>query len=95
MVSHWILSYSQSPQVSRTLLSILADLNKDVVWMVCNRPVISKSSCPCIIPLVAVSSTPIAIGITVTFMFHSHFFISLASSWYLSLFLLSCLAEIR
>ena len=28
------LSDSKSPQVSMTLLSILADLDKDVVWMV-------------------------------------------------------------
>ena len=34
MVSHWNLSGSKSSQVSRTLLSILADLNNAVVWMV-------------------------------------------------------------
>ena len=38
MVFHWSLSDTKSPQVSRILLSILADLNKDVVWMVSNRP---------------------------------------------------------
>ena len=31
---HWFLSDSEFPQVSRTLLSILADLNNAVVWMV-------------------------------------------------------------
>ena len=30
MVSHWRLSYNKSPQVSRTLLSILANLNNTV-----------------------------------------------------------------
>ena len=35
-------------KVSRTLLSILADLNNVVVWMVSTRPLISKSfeGCP-------------------------------------------------
>ena len=33
-----------SPQVSRTLLSILAVLNNVVVWMVSTRPPTSKSS---------------------------------------------------
>ena len=33
-----------SPQVSRTHLKILADLNNAVVWMVSNCPLISKSS---------------------------------------------------
>ena len=44
MVFHWSLSDSKSPQVSRTLLSILAVLNNAVVWMVSTRPLISKSS---------------------------------------------------
>ena len=33
-VFHWSLSDSKSPQVSRTLLCILAVLNNVVVWMV-------------------------------------------------------------
>ena len=84
MVSHWSLS-DKSPQVSRTLLSILADLNYAVVWMVSTRPVISKSSSPCINPLVTVPRAPITIGIIVTFMFHS-FFNFQARLRYLSLF---------
>ena len=44
MVSHCSLSASQSPQVSRTLLSILTDHNYAVVWMVSTYPFISKSS---------------------------------------------------
>ena len=47
------LSDSKSHQVSRTLLSILADLNNAVVWMVSTRPFIN--------PLVTVSSAPIII----------------------------------
>ena len=38
MVFHWRLSDSKSPQVSRTLLSILAVFNNVVVWMVSTRP---------------------------------------------------------
>ena len=48
--------------VSRTLLSILADLNNAVVCMVSSHPLISKSSCPTISPLVTVPSAPITIG---------------------------------
>ena len=85
MVFHWRLSDSKSPQVSRTLLSILAVFNNAVVWMVTTRPPTSKSSRPFDNPLVTVPKVPITIGIIVTFMFHS-FFNSLARSRYLSLF---------
>ena len=51
MVSHWRLSDSKSPQVSRTLLSILADLNNVVVSMISTCPLISKSSSLCTNPL--------------------------------------------
>ena len=34
MIFHWSLSDNKSPQVSRTILSILANLNNTVVWMV-------------------------------------------------------------
>ena len=88
MVFHWILSDSKSPQVSRTLLSILADLSKVVVWIVSNRPLIYKSSCPFKNPSVIVPRAPITSSIIVTFTFHS-FFSSLARSWYLSFFSLS------
>ena len=82
MVFHWRLSDSKSPQVSRTLLSILAVFNNDVVWMISTRPPTSKSSRPFNNPLVTVPKAPITIGIIVTFMFHS-FFNSLARSRYL------------
>ena len=47
MVFHWSLSDCNFPQVSRTLLSNLADLNNNnsqLVWMVSPRPPTSKSS---------------------------------------------------
>ena len=74
MIFHWSLSDSKSPQVFRTLLSILVDLNNAVVWMVSLGSLISKSSHFCINLLVTVPSAPITIGITVTFMFHYYYF---------------------
>ena len=78
MVFHLSLGDWKSAQVSRTLLSILTDYNTTVVWMVSAGPLISKSSNICTNPLVTVPSAPIIIGITVTFIFHSFFFSSLA-----------------
>ena len=54
MVFHWRLSDSKSPQVSRTLLSILAVFNNAVVWMFSTRSPTSKSSRPFNNPLVTV-----------------------------------------
>ena len=88
MVSHWNLSDSKSPQVSTTLLSILANLDNAVVSMVSDCPLISLSFSPCTIPLVIVPRAPITIDITVNSMFLS-FFHSLARSRYLSFFSLS------
>ena len=85
MISHWVLSDNKSPQVSRTLLSILADLNNATVWTVSTRLVISMSFSPCTNHLVTVPRAPIIIGIIVTFMFHS-FFNYQARSKYLSFF---------
>ena len=59
MVCHWSLSDSKSPQVSRTLLRILADLNNAIVWMVSIHPDICKSSSPWINYLVTEPRTPI------------------------------------
>ena len=53
-----------SPQVSRTLLSIQADLNNAVVWMVRTFPLSSLLK-----PLETVPSAPTTIGITVTHIF--------------------------
>ena len=71
MVFHWSVSDSKSSQVSRTLLSILANLSCVVVWMVSTRPVISKFSSPFNNPLVTAAKAAITIGIIVTFMFYS------------------------
>ena len=62
---------TKSPQVSRTLLCILADVNNAVVWMASTCLFISKFSSPCTNPLVTAPWEPIIIGINVTFMFHS------------------------
>ena len=78
MAFHWRLSDSNSPQVSRTLLSILAVFN-NVVWMVFTRPPTSKSSSPFNNPLVTVPRAPNAIGTIFTLIFYS-FFNSLARS---------------
>ena len=88
MISYWSLCDSKSPQVSRILLSILADLCYVVVWMVSICPLTSESSRPHANPLVTVPRTPFTFGIIVLFMFHS-FFSSLATSCYLSFFSIS------
>ena len=83
MVFPWSLSDNKSPQDSRTLLSILTNLNNAVVCMVSTHYLVSKSFNTCTNTLVTVPSALITIGITVTFMFHSFF--SLARYGYLSL----------
>ena len=50
---------SKVPRVSRTFLSILADLNNAIVWTVSTGPIVSKSSSPCTNPLVTVPRAPI------------------------------------
>ena len=80
----WRLSDSKSPQVSRTLLSILADLSNAIVWMFSAHSLISSSSRPLTKPLGTDPSAPITIGITITFMFCT-FFSSLERFKYLSL----------
>ena len=87
MVFHWSLS-DKFPEVSWTLLSILADLINTVVWMVSTRPLISKPSSLFTNSLVTVPRAPVTMGISVTFMSHS-FFNSLAKLRYLSFFTLS------
>ena len=73
MLSHWSLSDNKSPQVSKTLLSILADHKNAVVWMVSTHPLISKSSSLYTNPFVTVPRASIIIDIIATFMFHSFF----------------------
>ena len=46
MVFHWKLSDSKSPQVSRTILSTLADLNISVVLVVWARPLTFPAPVP-------------------------------------------------
>ena len=55
----WRLSDNKSPQVSRTRLSILADLNKEVAWMLSIHPLISNSFRLFSKPFRDVISTPI------------------------------------
>ena len=88
MVYHWSLSDTKFSQVSRTLLSIVADLNNVVVGIVFTSPLIFKSSSPCTNPLMTVPRAPVTIGISVTFMFHS-VFNPQASFRYLSFFSLT------
>ena len=88
MVSQWSLRDRKSPQVSRTLLSILAYLNNALVCLVSTRPLIYKSSRPYINPLATVPSVPVTTGVNVTFMIR-RFLFSLAKSRNLSFFSLS------
>ena len=46
IVLPWSLSDCKSPQISRTFLSILADLNNTLFWMIFNCPLISNSYNP-------------------------------------------------
>ena len=85
MAFYWGVSDRKSTQISRILLSNQANLNNAVLWIVFPRLLISKSSSPCTNPLVAVSSTPSTISITITFLFDC-FSSSLARSRYLTLF---------
>ena len=78
----------KSPQVTRTLLRILANHNYTVIWMVFIHLPIFNSSRSLSKPLGTIPSAPITIGITITFMFYS-FLSSLAMSQYLLIFSLS------
>ena len=71
MVFYKSLSDKKSSHVSRALPSILADFINVVVDMLSTRPLSSKSSSPRTNPLVTVSTAPVKIGATVTFMFHN------------------------
>ena len=69
MVFRCSLSDSKSPQVSRTLLTILANLKNALVWIVITRPLISKSTSSFMNHFLTVSITAITTGITVMFLF--------------------------
>ena len=70
MVFHWSLRDNKSPQVSRTLLSILADFSNTVVYIVFTRP---SSLVIFTNPVMTVPRAQTTSGITVTPMFHSFF----------------------
>ena len=73
IIFHRSLSDRNSPQDSRTLLSILAKLTNAIVWMVMILPPISNSSSPLTKPFGIVPSTTITTDITITFLFYSLF----------------------
>ena len=83
VVFHCSLSDTKSPQVSRTLLSIQANRNNAVVWMISILPLTSDSSSSLSAFSWTVPSAPTIIGNTVKLSFFS----CLASFKYLSLFL--------
>ena len=91
MVFHWSSSDRKSPQVSRTILRILADLNIALIWMVSTRPLISKPNIPCTKPLVIVPSAPVTFSIMVTLMFHSFSVLKQSLGIFLSILFLSVL----
>ena len=69
MVFHRSLRDSKSLQVSKTLLTALANFNNAVVWIVSTCHLLnSKSSNPLTNHLGIIPSGPITIMITVTFM---------------------------
>ena len=71
MIFHRSLSDSKSPQVSRTLLSILGVFNNGVVWVVSTRPSTSKS-CGIIIIIIIITEFFIRLlpdGLLVEFVF--------------------------
>ena len=83
------LSDSKSPHVSRTLLTILADLNNVVTLMVSTSPLISTSSCPFLTPLGIIPCAAFTTGITVTFIYiyiYIYIYSSLSRFRYLSHF---------
>ena len=75
MVFYGSLWDRKSLQVSRPLLSIMADLNDIVALMFRTFPFISKSSSPFANTLRIISSARITIGFTVTFMFLRYFLV--------------------
>ena len=72
----WSLRNYRFFQISRTLLSILADLNNAEIWMVSILPLFSNSSSLFSECLGTVPGAPFIIGITVTLMFHRLFLLS-------------------
>ena len=67
------LQFSQSPQISRTFPSILADLISTFIWIVLILPLISNSPNLFFLAFLSVSCAPYTIDITVIFIFHGFF----------------------
>ena len=80
MVFHWKLIDNKSSKVSRALVSILADLNNAVVWIISILPLILRPSSLSSNPFWTVWRVPRIIAITVTMKFH--FLSSLSRSKY-------------
>ena len=72
-VSQWSLSDSKSSQVSRTLLSILANINI-VFRMVFCSSLISKTSIHCTNTFVTILRAPITIGLTYYYYYHYYYY---------------------
>ena len=89
MVFHWSLSNINTLQLFRTLLSIQADLNHAVVWIVSTCPLISKSSSVFTNPFGGCTKCTNYDWYHRHFHVPSFFFSSLARSRYLSFFSLS------
>ena len=68
-----LATFSHYPQVSKTLLNILADFNNTVDWMVLILSLISTRSSPFSRVLGTILSSPTMIGFTLTLMSHSFF----------------------
>ena len=83
---NWGISERKSPQVSRTLLSILGYFNSAVVWMVSILLLITSSPSLFSKFLEIVARTPTLIRIIVNFIFLSFFFNFLTRFVYLSSF---------
>ena len=88
VVFHRCLNDRKSPQFSKTLIILLANLSSALVCIVLILLLISISSSFFSRFFGTVLRAAAMIGVTVTFMFHN-FFNSLARSRYLSSFLLS------
>ena len=80
----------ESPWVSRSILSILADLSCAIFRKVSILPLITSASSLFAKPLGIIPSTPTTISITVTFMFHIFFVLWQDPSTFLSLRFLYC-----
>ena len=91
---HSNLSDSMFPQVSWIILSIQADLNNAVVWIIFTCPVISKPSNPFTNLLKIVQTAPFTIGIDVIFIFNIFFLFLFSKNVSVLMFLLILLCNL-